>query len=174
MPEGPKYKVPQIRNSMQLPQASFIVKRGFPWIFTGPEYDLVLEYLKEIQLRHTFSPFASLAEIRTADTYFRQGEYQQAIIEYEQFIKNHPGHDEYPYAIYKLALSNYNLRSSKNREPSHTRNAVTGFKKFIEKYPDSELVPDAEKKITECRKILASREIFIGEFYMKKKTTKPH
>ena len=145
---------------------------GFPWLFTGPNYDQILETLKEIQLRYTFSPFATLAEIRTADTYFRQGEYQQAIIEYDQFIKNHPGHNEYEYALYQLALSNYELRASKDRDPTFTRSAIKWFTVFIEEYPDSELVPGAEEKIMECRKILAARQIFIGKFYMKKKNYK--
>lgn len=147
-------------------------KTGFPWIFTGPNYDLILETLKEIRLRYTFSPFATLAEIRTADTYFEQGEYQQAIVEYEQFLKDHPGHNEYPYAIYKLAMSNYELRTSKDKEPSFTRNAVTKFGEFIQRYPESELVPEAEEKIAECEKILAARELHIGKFYLKKKNYK--
>ena len=147
-------------------------KGGFPWVFTGPDYDVILETLKEIQLRYTFSPFATLAEIRTADTYFRQGEYQQAIIEYDQFIKNHPGHNEYEYALYQLALSNYELRSTKDRDPTFTRSAIKWFTVFIEEYPDSELVPGAEEKIIECRKLLAARQIFIGKFYLRKKNYK--
>jgi len=147
-------------------------KSGFPWIFTGPNYDIILETLKEIRLRYTFSPFATLAEIRTADTYFRQGKYSQAIIEYEQFLKDHPGHNEYLHALYQLATSNYELRNPKDREPTFTRNAIARFREFIQRYPESELVPEAEEKIIECEKLLAAREIHIGKFYLKKKNYK--
>ncbi|MGI9554307.1 MAG: outer membrane protein assembly factor BamD [Thermodesulfobacteriota bacterium] len=145
---------------------------GFPWIFTGPDYDVILETLKEIQLRYTFSPFATLAEIRTADTYFKKEEYEQAITEYEEFIKNHPGHNEYEYALYQLALSNYELRASKDRDPTFTRNSIKWFTKFIEEYPNSQLIPSAEEKVMECRKILAAKQLSIGKFYMKKKNYK--
>lgn len=147
-------------------------KSGFPWIFTGPNYDIILETLKEIRLRYTFSPFATLAEIRTADTYFRQGRYNQAIIEYEQFLKDHPGHNEYLHALYQLATSNYELRNPKDREPMFTRNAIARFREFIQRYPESELVPEAEERIIECEKLLAAREIHIGKFYLKKKNYK--
>ena len=100
------------------------------------------------------------------------GEYQQAITEYEAFLKNHPGHNEYEYALYQLALSNYELRGSKDRDPSFTLSAIKWFTIFIEQYPDSELVPTAEENIMECRRLLAERQIFIGKFYMKKKNYK--
>ncbi|MGI9533848.1 MAG: outer membrane protein assembly factor BamD [Thermodesulfobacteriota bacterium] len=147
-------------------------KGGFPWVFTGPDYDVILETLKEIQLRYTFSPFATLAEIRTADTYFRKEEYEEAIIQYEEFIKNHPGHNEYEYAVYQLALSNYELRASKDRDPTFTKNSIKWFTKFIGEYPNSQLVPSAEEKVMECRKLLAARQISIGKFYMKRKNYK--
>ena len=145
---------------------------GFPWVFTGADYDLILATLREIQLRYTFSPFATLAEIRTADTYFRQEEYTQAITEYEIFIKNRPGHNEVEYAIYQVALSNYKLKGSKDRDPNFAREAVKWFTEFTENYPNSELVPQANEYIVECKNILANREIFIGKYYLKKKNYK--
>lgn len=145
---------------------------GFPWIFTGPDFDLILEILREIQLRYTFSPFATLAEIRTADTYFRQEEYLQAITEYSNFIKNHPGHNEVEYAMYQLALSNYKLKGSKEKDPTYAREAVKWFIQFRNTYPNSELIPEADKRIIRCNNILAEREIFIGKYYLKKKNYK--
>ena len=147
-------------------------KGGFPWVLTGPDYDLILETLREIQLRYTFTPFATLAEIRTADTYFRQEEYIQAITEYDNFIKNHPGHNEVEYAMYQLALSNYKLKGGKDRDPTYAREAVKWFTIFKENYPNSELYPGADKRILKCNDILAEREIFIGKYYMRKKNYK--
>ena len=142
---------------------------GFPWLFTGPDYELIFETFREIQLRYTFSPFATLAEIRTADTYFKKEEYLQAIIEYDNFIKEHPGHNEVEYAMYQLALSNYKLKGGKDRDPTFAREAIKWFTLFIEKYPGSQLVPDAEKRIVTCKDILAAREIHIGKFYLRQK-----
>lgn len=147
-------------------------KKKFPWIFTGIDYDMVLKLLKEIQLKYTFSPYATLAELRTADTYFKRGEFEQASVEYEEFIKRHPSHEETPYATFRLGLSYYKQMRSYDRDPTHTRDALKWFNIFIEKYPDSPLKSEATRMITECRERLAKREIYIGNFYAKRKNYK--
>ena len=43
---------------------------GFPWIFNGKDHETILKYLKEVQLRYTYSPYATLAELRTGDVFF--------------------------------------------------------------------------------------------------------
>jgi outer membrane protein assembly factor BamD len=138
---------------------------GFPWIFKARDYDTIFAYLKEIQLRYTYSPYSALSELRTGDLYFQRGEYEQAAIEYEEFLKRHPGHKDAAYATYRLALSHYKEIKSPDRDPTSTRLALEWFNTFVEKYPDSPLVPDARKKILNCRDILAKREIYIGNFY---------
>ncbi len=148
-------------------------KSSFPYIFTGTDYDILFENLKEIQIRYTFSPYATLAEIRTADAYFKQEEYSQAITEYKEFINNHPSHREIEHATYYLAETYYTLRRGKDRDPEKPFLAIEWFSKFIERFPDStKRVEEAKEKIIECRNILAEREIYIGNYYKKKKNYK--
>lgn len=147
-------------------------KRGFPWVFSGTDYETILKNLKEIQLRYTYSPYATLAELRTGDTYFEQEEYEQAIIEYDDFIKRHPSHEEIPYATYRLALSHYRKIMSPDRDPTHTREAIRWLNVLIENYPDSAFASEAAEKKSNARKKLAEREIYIGEFYTKRENYK--
>lgn len=141
---------------------------GFPWIFNDPSYERAEEVLREIQLRHTFSPYATLAELRMADLYYKRGDYEQAVVEYEAFLKRHPGHKDTKHAMYYLAMSYYKLKKSPDRDPTYTRNALESFLEFRDKYPDSEEIEKVDKRIRKCRNILAEREIYIGEFYMRK------
>ena len=165
-------KVPKDLTDEQLYDAAIkeltADKGGFPWIFRGRDYDMIFTYLKEIQLRYTYSPYAALAELRTGDAYFEKEEYEQAAIEYEEFLKRHPGHAEAPYATYRLALSYYKEIKSPDRDPLNTRLALQWFNTFIEKYPDSPLVPDARERALRCRDRLARREIYIGNFYSRR------
>ncbi|MFI5322641.1 MAG: outer membrane protein assembly factor BamD [Thermodesulfobacteriota bacterium] len=165
-------KVPKDLNDQQLYDAAMqemtADKGGFPWIFKGRDYSMILDYLKEIQLKYTYSPYAALAELRTGDAYFEKGEYDQAAIEYEEFLKRHPGNEEAPYATYKLALSYYKKIRTPDRDPTNTRLAMQWFNTFVEKYPDSLLLHDAREKILKCRDSLALREIYIGNFYSKR------
>lgn len=143
-------------------------KGGFPWIFRGRDYDLILAYLKEIQLRYTYSPYAALAEVRTADTFYKRGEYEQAAIEYEEFLKRHPGHAEAPYATFQVGMSYYKEIGSIDRDPTNTRMALQWFNTFVEKYPGAPDVPQALENIHRCRNRLARREIYVGNFYSKR------
>ncbi|HSC34526.1 MAG TPA: outer membrane protein assembly factor BamD [Thermodesulfobacteriota bacterium] len=165
-------KVPKDLTDEQLYDAAIkeltADKGGFPWIFRGRDYDMIFAYLKEIQLRYTYSPYAALAELRTGDAYFQKEEYEQAAIEYEEFLKRHPGHAEAPYATYRLALSYYKEIKSPDRDPLDTRLALQWFNTFIEKYPDSPLAPDARERALRCRDRLARREIYIGNFYSRR------
>ncbi|MGH7892432.1 MAG: outer membrane protein assembly factor BamD [Thermodesulfobacteriota bacterium] len=165
-------KVPKDLTDEQLYDAAIkeltADKGGFPWVFRGRDYDMIFTYLKEIQLRYTYSPYAALAELRTGDAYFEKEEYEQAAIEYEEFLKRHPGHAEAPYATYRLALSYYKEIKSPDRDPLNTRLALQWFNIFIEKYPDSPLAPDAHERALRCRDRLARREIYIGNFYSRR------
>ena len=142
---------------------------GFPWIFSGKDWDTILKILKEVQLRYTYSPYATLAELRTGDVFFDRGEYEQAAIEYEEFLKAHPAHAEAAYATYQLGRSYYRQLKSPDQDPTYTREALKWFTIFVDKYPGSPLVPKAERKIIKCRQRLAKREIYIGNFYNKRK-----
>ena len=145
---------------------------GFPWIFNSIDFDTVEEQLKEIQIRYTYSPYATLAELRTADVYFKRQEYRLAATEYEQFIERHPTHNGTPYAKYFLALSNYRLIRGYDTSPKSARESVIWFNQYVAEYPESPLAPDAMEKIDETKEILAEREIYIGNFYLRKKNPK--
>ncbi|HEX9666995.1 MAG TPA: outer membrane protein assembly factor BamD [Thermodesulfobacteriota bacterium] len=147
-------------------------KRGFPWVFSGTEYKTLFKILKEIQLRDPYSKYSILAELKTADAYFQKGEYEQAAIEYEEFLKRHPGSEEAPYATYRLALSHYKQVKKPDRDPTSTREALKWFEFFVEKYPESPLIGKANEKISGCRNRLAMREIYIGNYYAKRKNFK--
>ncbi|MGH7885981.1 MAG: outer membrane protein assembly factor BamD [Thermodesulfobacteriota bacterium] len=145
-------------------------KSSFPRLFSGTNFDKLFENLKEIQIRYTFSPYATLAEVRTGDAYFKQEEYSLAVSEYTEFIKLHPTHSEIEHATYYIAESYYLLRRGKDRDYGKPILAIEWFTKFIQQFPDStERVEEAKKKIIECRNILAKREIYIGKFYQKRK-----
>lgn len=145
---------------------------GFPWIFGGTNYDKIFDMLKEIQIRYPYTKYAALAELRSGDVYFKKKEYSQAAEEYENFITNHPGHEELDYAMYRLGFSYYKMKAGKDRNHSKPLKAIRWFTLLKKTYPDSPYAEQTLEKIEESRKILAERELYIGKFYQKKKNYK--
>ncbi len=143
-------------------------KSGFSF-FGGTNYDKVFDILKEIQIRYPYTKYAALAELRSGDVYFKRKEYMQAAEEYENFITNHPGHQELDYAIYRLGLCYYEMKAGKDRNHSKPLNAIKWFTLLKQTYPDSQYVEQIQEKIDKSRKILAERELYLGNFYKKKK-----
>lgn len=145
---------------------------GFPYILNSADYDKALNLLKEIQIRHTYSPYATLSELRTGDIYFKKEEYEQASIEYEDFLKRHPSHEDVSYAAYRLGLSHYKQKRSIDRDPTSLREAHMWFDYFISNYRHSEYFPEIVKLLTKTRNYLAKRELYIGDYYKKKNNYK--
>ena len=142
---------------------------GFPRIFGGTNYDKVFDILKEIQIRYPYTKYAALAELRSGDVYFKKKEYTLAAEEYENFITNRPSHEELDYAMYRLGLSYYKMKAGKDRNHSKPLNAIKWFTLLKKTYPDSPYAGQTLEKIEESRKLLAQRELYIGNFYQKKK-----
>lgn len=139
------------------------------FFFGVTNYDKLFEILKEIQIRYTYTPYAALAQLRTGDVYFKRSDYRQAAAEYENFIANHPSHENLDYATYRLGLSYYKIRSDKDRDYTKMAAAIHWFTELEKNYPDSLYLHDARRKVRDCRETLAEREIYIGNFYKKKK-----
>ncbi len=141
-------------------------KKGF---FSRNSREIPLEMLKELQLRHPFSPYAIAAAIKTADIYFDQGKYKTAADQYKQFIADNPGHEERERAVYRLSESFYRIRESHKRDQSPCKQAIYWFQTFLSDYPDSSLKEQARSKIDTCTGLVAKSELEIGKFYMKRK-----
>ena len=142
---------------------------GFPWIFGGTNYDKVFDIIKEIQIRYPYTKYAALAELRSGDVYFKKKQYTLAAEEYENFITNHPGHEELDYAMYRLGLSYYKMKAGKDRNHSKRLQATKWFTLLKKTYPDSPHAEQVQDKIEESRRTLAEREIYVGKFYQRKK-----
>ena len=55
------------------------------------------------------------------------------------------------------------------RDQTETREAVQEFQVFVERYPNSQLRPEVEKKLREARDRLSTAEYQVGVFYYKQR-----
>jgi outer membrane protein assembly factor BamD len=114
-------------------------------------------------------PYYTWAELKVADCYFFQKKYTEAISHYEDFKKFHPFHEDIPYVIFQIGLSNFNQILSIDRDQSATRMALSNFEFLIANYPPSIFTEKAREKAKMCRERLAENELYIAKFHYKKK-----
>jgi outer membrane protein assembly factor BamD len=136
------------------------------------KYDKAIEAFQRVKEQYPLSELAIMAELGIADSHFSSEEYVEAELAYNEFLNMHPTNDNLPYVMYQLGLCHYNQISSIDRDQTETIKALKEFERLISRFPDSKLSFLAEKKIYECRKLLAEKEFYIGQFYFKQKLYK--
>jgi outer membrane protein assembly factor BamD len=132
------------------------------------DYEAAREILEDIKAQDTSQKYAALAQIRIGDTYFEEGLYEEAAIEYEMFLKLHPYHKYAPYAQYQLAMSYFKRIKGVDVSYSMAKQALIEFEKLQRRYPRNPYMDIAESRIKKCKSILAEYEFYVGKFYFKK------
>lgn len=77
------------------------------------------------------------------ETYYREKNYEQAVLEFQRVIKEFPGKEKVPAAMLKQALS--------FRELGDTKSARFILKELIEKFPRAEEIPLAKEILTKTK-----------------------
>jgi outer membrane protein assembly factor BamD len=83
-------------------------------------------------------------------------------------LEINPSNEFSEYAQYLLAMCYYVQITNKERDPSLSKKGINFFKILISKYPDSKYAKDAKLKIQYINNVLASNELSIGIFYLRK------
>ena len=114
------------------------------------------------------SIWASKSILMAAYAYYSQDYYNDAISELQRFLKNHPQHPYYPYAYFLLATCYYELIVDEKKDLSSLENSKKYYRILIKDYPNTDFALDAKYKLDLIDNILASKEIYIGKFYLTK------
>ena len=115
------------------------------------------------------SIWASRSVLMAAYSYYSQDYYGDAIFEIKRFIKNYPTSENLSYAYFLLATCYYETIVDEKKDISPLLNSKKNFEIIIQKYPNTDFALDAKFKIDLINNILASKEVYIGKYYMTKK-----
>jgi len=140
--------------------------------FDKKQYERSAEAFKKIKEEFPLSDYTPLAEIRTADSYFFNKNYAEAIVLYEDFKKLHPVHPEVPYTIYQLGMCHYKQMRTLDRDQTETEKAIEQFRYLVENFPQNTHALGAKTRMQACLKQLADHEFYVGNFYFRRKRYK--
>lgn len=124
----------------------------------------------DVKNKHPYSRFAILAEMKIADVQFKRESYIEAQYAYQTFKELHPKHPQIDYVTFRLGLSFFNqLPSTIDRDLSLADKAILYFDEVLTSFPTSQYAKEAQEKKADSLKMLAGKEIYIANFYFKKK-----
>jgi len=135
---------------------------------TAGNYKAAASGFDEVERQHPYSPWATKAQLMASYAYYKDHEYDQAVIAAERFIQLHPGHKDTPYAFYLSAISYYEQITDVGRDQQITEYALQALKEIVQRYPASSYARDARLKIDLAVNHLAGKEMEIGRFYLKR------
>jgi outer membrane protein assembly factor BamD len=141
-------------------------------------YDQAIKYYEKLEARYPYGRYAQQAQLEIAYAYFKDQEPAQAITAAERFIKLHPNHPNVDYAYYLRGLCNFNDnlgilghvgdQDMTERDPKATREAFDAFKELTTRFPESRYAPDSIARMGYLVNALASHEIHVARYYMKR------
>ena len=122
----------------------------------------------EAEILFPQSIWAPRSSLMTAYSYYSYGKYQDTIAERERYLNTYPLHERKNYAYYLLALAYYEQIVDEKKDINPILQAKVNFEIVLKDYPNSEFAVDAEFKLDLIQEILASKEMYIGRYYIEK------
>jgi len=149
--------------------AEEIYKQGEVTLATARKPKDALVFFEDVERLYPYSEWAKRAVIMQAFTQHKAKNYEEARLAAQRYIDFYPGGEDEAYAYYLLALSYYDQIDEVGRDQGLTFLALQSLRVVIEQYPDSEYARSAMLKFDLAFDHLASKEMEIGRYYLKRK-----
>ena len=123
----------------------------------------------EAELLFPQSEWAPKSALMAAYSYYAYNYYGDSIYELEQFIKKYPKDERISYANFLLAMCYYQSIVDEKKDLEPLLKARDKFIYVVENYPNTDFAMDAKFKLDLIREILASKEMYLGSYYIQKR-----
>lgn len=136
--------------------------------YDDESFEIALQKLGEFKARFPYSKYAIEAELLIANAHFELGQFTEAALSYEQFVKLHPKHPKVDFALFRVGESYWEDAPEEiDREQDYTERAVSEWRKLVNQRPDSTYTPKAKELIKTGERRIAESIEFIIDFYYK-------
>ena len=115
------------------------------------------------------SQWAPKSALMAAYSYYTQDYYGDALAELERFLRVYPNYKNIDYVYYLLGLSYYEQIIDEKKDLESLIKAKKYFEIVSKNYSNTEYSLDAQFKIDYINDVLASKEMYIGRYYVQRK-----
>ena len=162
-----KKEISQIKETNQEMEMISTYTEGLNNINSG-EYFYAAKKFLESELLFPQSDWAPKSALMASYAYYIDGYYPEAIFNLERYIKTYPKDKRLNYAHFLLAMSHYQTIGDEKKDLEPLITAKNKFEFVVKNYPNTDFALDSKFKINLIDDILASKEMYLGRFYIKK------
>ena len=130
------------------------------------------QYYRQVVDNYPSSSFRAEAKLGVGETYLGEKSAESLVLatnEFKEFLNYYPTNSLAAKAQYKLAMTHFSQMHPSDRDQTPTREALAEFSRFFERFPESELVPEAREKQRMARDRLSDATYRIGLSYYRRK-----
>ena len=131
-------------------------------------YSDAAEKFTEVERLYPYSDWAKRALIMQVYSYHKDQSYDNVVSAANRFIEFHPYDKDVPYAYYLIGLSYYDRVLAIGRDQELAKEALKVFSLIKEEYPESKYASNSEIKFNFLMDHLASKEMEVGRYYLKR------
>ena len=145
----------------------------------GGDFTKAIEAFEHLESGYPFDPYAQQGLLEMAYSFYRQEEYNEAIVVLNRFIEQNPLHTHIAYAHYMQGvayldygrtLMHYVLPYIRhNKDPTPWLHAFKNFSLVVTKFPESRYAADSRQHTIFLRNLLARYELHVADFYLRRK-----
>ena len=126
------------------------------------------EYFRNIVDNYPQSQYRPDAKLALGDTYISDGGTENLLLaanEFREFLTFYPTHPRADYAQLQLARSFVDQMLAPERDQQATKDAIKEIEIFLQRFPNSKLMPEARRMEREARDRLSEANYRVGYFY---------
>ncbi len=123
----------------------------------------------EAEILFPQSKWAPKSALMAAYSYYVQDYYGDSIAELKRFIKIYKKHENLDYAYYLLAICYFEQIVDEKKDLQSIINSKEIFEIIVRDFTNTEYSIDAKFKLDLINDILASKEMYVGRYYLEKK-----
>ena len=163
-----KKEISLIQEIDQEKEMVLAYREGLEYLEKGDTFYAAKKFL-EAELLFPQSDWAPKSALMASYSYYLQNYYSEALFNLERFLNTYQADKRLDYAHYLMAMCYYELIVDEKKDLSSLTNAKEKFQFIVKNFSTTDFAEDSKYKIDLINDILASKEMYIGRHYLKKK-----
>jgi outer membrane protein assembly factor BamD len=132
-------------------------------------YEESAKLFDEVDRQHPYSIWATKSQLMAAYAYYKNNQFDEAIISLDRFIQLHPSSRDIAYAYFLKGLAYFEQINDVKRDQASALEASRTFEELVRRFPTTRYARVAKVRIDLVRDHLAGKEMEVGRFYQSRK-----